>query len=305
MRTRARHAGCRGRGDGTAVGGPAARRVVPERARGRLGGTGHGDVERDAVSRGCGRLEGDRRPVGEHHFARLPAVEGRGHVAVEAQDLGLIKARLRARTRVVAGLERRVVVERDVEHDGFGEIVNLDRGAFAAELDLQQVRDGAVALRSVDVLQSDYFHVHGGRLAVQEPSPRTPAPPRVGVAAAAPGDVEGRSGQVRHAGPRGQSKRRVPRPAVGPEGAQLQVVRDDALVLAAVGARDHAGGQRPHRAGHLPAQVGISGPQRPPRVRRDGREQARAQEAREGGRRRRRRVGVEASARSAADDVVE
>mmetsp|Transcript_16392 Transcript_16392/g.46467 ORF Transcript_16392/g.46467 Transcript_16392/m.46467 type:complete len:220 (+) Transcript_16392:1654-2313(+) len=219
MRTRARHAGRRVRDDRTAVGGPASRHIIPERARGRLGGAGHGDVERDAVSRVNGRLEGHRRPVGERHFARLPAIKGRGHVAVEGQDLGLIKARLRVRARVVVGLERRVVVERDVEHDGFGEIVNLDRGAFAAEFDLQQIRDGAVALRSVDVLQLGHFHVHVGRLAVQEPSPRTPAPPRVGVAAAAPGLVEGRGGQVRHAGPRGQSKRRVPRPAVGPEGA--------------------------------------------------------------------------------------
>mmetsp|Transcript_16391 Transcript_16391/g.46458 ORF Transcript_16391/g.46458 Transcript_16391/m.46458 type:complete len:206 (+) Transcript_16391:1654-2271(+) len=205
MRTRARHAGRRVRDDRTAVGGPASRHIIPERARGRLGGAGHGDVERDAVSRVNGRLEGHRRPVGERHFARLPAIKGRGHVAVEGQDLGLIKARLRVRARVVVGLERRVVVERDVEHDGFGEIVNLDRGAFAAELDLQQVRNGTVALRSVDVLQPGHLHVHIGR--------RSP------LATVAPGGVEGRGGQVRHAGPRGQSKRRVPRPAVGPEGA--------------------------------------------------------------------------------------
>mmetsp|Transcript_2115 Transcript_2115/g.6852 ORF Transcript_2115/g.6852 Transcript_2115/m.6852 type:complete len:204 (-) Transcript_2115:248-859(-) len=202
MRARARHAGRRRRDDGTAIRRPATRRVVPERARGRLGGAGHGDVERDAVSRVNGRLEGHRRPVGERHFARLPAVKGRGHVAVEAQDLGPIITRARADARVVAGFECRVVVERDVEHDGFGEIVNLDRGAFAAEFDLQQIRDGAVALRSVDVLQLGHFHVHVGRLAVQEPSPRTPAPPRVGVAAAAPGLVEGRGGQVCHACPR-------------------------------------------------------------------------------------------------------
>mmetsp|Transcript_16395 Transcript_16395/g.46490 ORF Transcript_16395/g.46490 Transcript_16395/m.46490 type:complete len:210 (+) Transcript_16395:1654-2283(+) len=209
MRTRARHAGRRVRDDRTAVGGPASRHIIPERARGRLGGAGHGDVERDAVSRVNGRLEGHRRPVGERHFARLPAIKGRGHVAVEGQDLGLIKARLRVRARVVVGLERRVVVERDVEHDGFGEIVNLDRGAFAAELDLHQVRDGPVALRGTDVLQLSHFHVHVGRRFR-----------RVGVAAAASGGcVEGRGGQVRHASPRGQSKRRVPRPAVGPEGA--------------------------------------------------------------------------------------
>ena len=70
---------------------------------------------------------------------RFPAVKGRGHVAVEAQDLGPIMTRARAGARVVAGLERRVVVERDVEHDGFGEAINFDRGAFAAEFDLHQV----------------------------------------------------------------------------------------------------------------------------------------------------------------------
>ena len=116
-RTRARHAGRRGRGDGTAVGGPASRRIIPERARSRLGGTIHGDV----------RGSSDRA-----------AVEGRRHVTVEGQDLGLIRTHARVRARVVANLERRVVAEPDVEHDGFGEIVNLDRGAFAAELDLQQ-----------------------------------------------------------------------------------------------------------------------------------------------------------------------